>query len=173
MAGGGGGRRVRHEVRDAGRRPLVGGEGPQPPRAEAGDVVQEGCGGGEDLPVAGPARALALGTVGGDVARVVPEAPNGRLVQAVDAFVAAAKPPGSAQVGVDDDAAHVLGGEWAGVALDPDVLEAVRGVTGLERSPSSPLATTSSTGRGQRLSGDEATASVLMPRRVRAMRCLG
>ena len=112
--------------------PLVGGHVAQPLGGEPGDVVEECRGGHEQLPVAGPAVPLAVRAVGGDVARVVPEAPHRRVVQRLQPRVAAGEPAGAAQVGVHHDPADVVGGQRSGVALDPGVAEAVGGPAGLE-----------------------------------------
>ena len=107
--------------------PLAGGEVAEPLRGEAGHVVEERRGRHVELPVAGPAGALAGGAVGGDVAGVGAEAPHRGGVQPVDPVVVAAEAPAHGQVGVHDDAGDVVRAERAGVALDPDVLEAVGG----------------------------------------------
>ena len=104
----------------------------EPLQREAGDVVEEGRGGNEELPVPGPTRALALRAVGGDVTGVAPEAPHRGLVELVDALVAAVEPARPVQVRVDDHAGHVVGFQATVQALDPHVLEAMDGVAGLE-----------------------------------------
>ena len=120
------------DVGDGAVRPLVDGDVAQPLGGEPGDVVEERGGRDERLPVGGPAGPLAVRAVGRDVADVVPQAPDRRLVQPVDPVVAAGEPAGAAHVGVHDDAADVVRGQVFRVALDADVLEAVGGVPGLE-----------------------------------------
>ena len=124
-------RRGRRDVGDAAVRALVERDVAQPRAAEAEHVVEEGGGGREDLPVAGPPGPLALRAVGGDRADVAAQRPDGRLVQPVDPLVAAAEPAGTPEVGVHDHAGHVVGRE-ARVALDPGVAEAVGGEPRLE-----------------------------------------
>ena len=112
--------------------PLVGPQVPQPLGREPGDVVEERGGRGEQLPVTRPARPLPLGAIGGHVTGVVPEAPDRGIVQPVQPVVAAGEPPGADQIGVDDDAGHVVDGQRSRVAVDADVPEPMGGVAGLE-----------------------------------------
>lgn len=53
-------------------------------------------------------------------------------MQPVDPLVVAVEPAGPPQVGVDDHTAQVVGGQLAGMTLDADVAEAVRGVPRFE-----------------------------------------
>ena len=76
--------------------------------------------------------SLPGGAVGGDVAGVAPEAPDGGSVEPVHPVVAAREPPGAPHVGVHHDAGDRVGGEVGGMAVDADVLESVGGVPGLE-----------------------------------------
>jgi hypothetical protein len=126
------GGRGRGDVRDGPVVPLVGGDVAQPLGREAGHVVQERRGGHVQLPVAGPAGPFPVRAVGRDVAGVVAKAPRRRRVQRVDPVVAAGEPAGAPQVGMHDDAGDVACRQVAGVTLDPDVPEAVRGVPGFE-----------------------------------------
>ena len=123
---------IRHVVGDAAVLELFGGQVAQPLEGEAGDVVEEGAGRDEQLPVAGPAGPLALRAVGRDLAGVVAERPLGDVVEPVEPLVAAAEPPRAAEVGVHDDTGDVVGREPARVALDAGELEAVRGVARFE-----------------------------------------
>src|SRR5919112_4217900 len=107
----------------------------EPFAGEAVDVIEEGGGRDIQLPVSRPPCTLTLWAVGGDVAGVAAEAPYRCLVEARDPFVAAGEPAGTSQTGVNDHTGYVIGGELAGVALDPDVLEAVGGETRLEDVP--------------------------------------
>ena len=88
-----------------------------------------------ELPVTRPSRALARRAVGRDVARVAAERPHRRRVQPVDAVVAAREGPARRQVGVHHDPGDVVGGERAGMPLDPHVLEPVRRQPRLEDVP--------------------------------------
>ena len=123
---------VRHVVRHTAVLELLGGQVAQPLEGEAGNVIEEGRSRDEQLPVAGPARPLALGAVGGDLARVVAERPLRDVVQRVDPLVAAAEPPGVPEVGVHHHSGDVVDRQRPGVAFDPGELEAVGGVPGLE-----------------------------------------
>ena len=123
---------IRHIVRDAAVLELFCGQVAQPLEGEARDVVEEGRGRDEELPVAGPACPLALRAVGGDLARVVAERPLRDVVQRVDPLVAAAEPPGAPEVGVHHHPGDVVGRERPGVALDAGELEPVGGVSRLE-----------------------------------------
>src|SRR5206468_8011692 len=78
-----------------------------------------------------PSRALALRAVGWDLARVPPEAEDHRLVQRVDARVAALEPTGPTQIGMDHHALDVVDGEILGT-VDADELKAVGRVPRLE-----------------------------------------
>ena len=126
------GGRARRDVGDAPVGALVERHVAQPLAGEGEHVVQVRRGRREDLPVAGPARALALRAVGRDVAHVRPQGPHHRLVEPADAVVAAGEPAEPAQVGVHDHAGDVIGAERAGLTLDPDVPEAMRGEARLE-----------------------------------------
>ena len=126
------GDRHRRHVAEVAVRPLLDGEVAQPLEGEAVDVVEVGRGRDVELPVAGPAGALAGRAVGRDVAGVAAEAPHRGLVQPVDPVVVAREGAARRQVGVHDDAGDVAGRERAGVALDPDVPEAVGGEPRLE-----------------------------------------
>ena len=66
---------------------LLGTEVAKPLPVEAGDVVEEGSGLDEDLPVACPPRPLPGGAVGGQIAGVAPKAPVADAVEPVDPFV--------------------------------------------------------------------------------------
>ena len=79
------GDRHRRHVVEVAVVPLGGGEVAQPLPGEAVDVVEVRRRRDEQLPVAGPAGALARRAVGRDVAGVAAEAPHRRLVQPVDA----------------------------------------------------------------------------------------
>ena len=104
----------------------------QPLAGEAFDVVQERGDRCEDLPVAGPTGALAVGAVGRDLAHVAAQTPDDRVVQSVDALVVTLEPARSLEVVVHHDAPHVVDVELVRMALDTDVPEAVRRQARLE-----------------------------------------
>ena len=59
-------------------------------------------------------------------------------MEPVQPLVAATEPARAAEIGVHDDARDIVGRDPAGVPLDPGVLEAMCGVTGLEDLPRRP-----------------------------------
>ena len=100
---------------------------------EVADVVEERRGLDVDLPVAGPAGALAGRAVGRDVAGVAAEAPLGDAVERVDARRRSRRTRRSRSRSVcTTTAIDVVGGERSGVAVDADVLEALRAVARFE-----------------------------------------
>ena len=124
---------------------------------EAGDVVEERRGRDEQLPVAGPAGRSRCGQSVG-----MSQALSRKLQTAASCSRSSRSSlqenqPRAAQVGVHDDAADVVGGERAGVALDADVPEAVRGAPRLEdvaRDAGGDHASTCPAGSGSGRNGD-------------------
>ena len=114
--------------------PLAGREVAQPLGGEAGDVVEERRGRHVELPVAGPAGALAGRAVGGDVAGVAAEAPHRRVVQPVDPLVVAGEACRVRRRSVCTTTPVTSSAvERARVPLDRGRTEAVRGEPRLER----------------------------------------
>ncbi len=89
--------------------PLIGREVVEPLGRERLDVVEHRRGVDEHLPVAGEPGALALRTVGRDVAGIAEEALTSELVQGIEAFVAARELADRPEVAVHDDGTHALG----------------------------------------------------------------
>ena len=127
--------RTRGQVGHHPARPLLGRQVTQPFGGEPGHVVEKRGRGDEDLPVAGPGGPLPRRAVGGNVAGVSAQAPDSRLVQSVDAPVAALEPARAGQIGVDDDAGQIPRGKLIGMPFDAHVAEAMRRVPGLEVLP--------------------------------------
>ena len=121
------------------------------------DVVEERGGRDEDLPVAGPARALARsGSRWGCRRRCRGSSTRRSRASRLRRSSLQRNHPVRRHVGVHDDAGDVVGVETIRVPLDAHVLEAVGGVARFEHLPARPAETTRSTwpaGSGSGMNG--------------------
>src|SRR6185437_16285202 len=116
---------VRHHVRHAPIRTLVGCEVRQPLGEEAIDVHVECGGGGENLRVARPAETLvALRTIGRDTEEVSLLRPYDVVLQLIEKTVRRHERPSPRQIRVDHYSREVIWGQLPGIALDLHISKA-------------------------------------------------
>src|SRR5690349_3977895 len=97
---------------------LLDGDVLEPGAEHSGAVIEEGCCGGEDLDVAGPAQPLvALGAVGGDVHKVASHAPPNVFVKPVQVRVGAFEPAGPLHIRVVDAGHNIVFNVASGPAV--------------------------------------------------------